>query len=91
MMKRVFLSSLMISLILAMFLNSSRHRLHQSPLPGKTGNSMDGNTLVNYTMEKGISWVVWCFDPDWSPYMFTDWEYTPTRQGTFFKKVMSGK
>ena len=46
--------------------------------------------LVDYTRNLGISWVVWCFDPDWAPYMFTDWEYTPTRQGTFFKKVMKG-
>jgi len=55
------------------------------------GDEVYGNALVNYTKAKGISWVVWCFDPDWSPYMFTDWEYTPTRQGTFFKKVMTGK
>ena len=53
------------------------------------GDEVYGNALVNYSREKGISWVVWCFDPDWSPYMFTDWDYTPTRQGTFFKKVMS--
>ena len=55
------------------------------------GDEVYGNALVNYTRDKGISWVVWCFDPDWSPYMFTDCEYTPTRQGAFFKKVMSGK
>jgi len=53
------------------------------------GDEVYGNALVNYCREKGISWVVWCFDPDWSPYMFTDWDYTPTRQGTFFKRVMS--
>jgi endoglucanase len=55
------------------------------------GDEVYGEALVNYTAEKGISWVVWCFDPDWPPYMFTDWNYTPTRQGTFFKKVMTGK
>ena len=53
------------------------------------GDEVYGNALVKYTKEKGISWVVWCFDPDWSPFMFTDWDYTPTRQGAFFKKVMS--
>ena len=53
------------------------------------GDEAYGKALVKYTKEKGISWVVWCFDPDWSPYMFTDWDYTPTRQGAFFKKVMS--
>lgn len=55
------------------------------------GDETYGNALVEFTRERGISWVVWCFDPDWSPYMFTDWNYTPTRQGTFFKKAMSGE
>jgi endoglucanase len=54
------------------------------------GDETYGKALVDYTAEKGISWVVWCFDPDWSPYMYTDWDYTPTRQGAFFKKVMTG-
>lgn len=53
------------------------------------GDEVYGQALVDYAEKKGVSWVVWCFDPDWSPYMFTDWEYTPTRQGAFFKKVMS--
>lgn len=55
------------------------------------GDEKYGQALVDYTARKGISWVVWCFDPNWSPYMFTDWNYTPTRQGAFFKKVMSGR
>jgi len=28
------------------------------------------------------------FDPNWAPMMFSDWDYTPTRQGRYFKKVM---
>jgi aryl-phospho-beta-D-glucosidase BglC (GH1 family) len=55
------------------------------------GDETYGKALVGFTAERGISWVVWCFDPDWSPYMFTDWNYTPTRQGKFFRKVMSEK
>ncbi len=54
------------------------------------GDETYGNALVDYCYDRGISWVVWCFDPNWPPYMFTDWEYTPTRQGTFFKNVMTG-
>ena len=54
------------------------------------GDETYGNALVDFTAEKGISWVAWCFSSKWSPYMFTDWNYTPTRQGTFFKKVMTG-
>lgn len=53
------------------------------------GDETYGRALVDYAAEKGISWVVWCFDPDWSPYMFTDWDYTPTRQGEFFREVMT--
>jgi endoglucanase len=52
------------------------------------GDEVYGKALSSFTADKGISWVVWCFDPDWSPLMFTDWDYTPTRQGSFFKKVM---
>lgn len=55
------------------------------------GDEVYGKTLTDFAGERGISWVVWCFDPDWAPYMFTDWNYTPTRQGAYFKKVMSGK
>lgn len=56
-----------------------------------TGDESYGKALVDYTAKKGISWVVWVFDPDWAPMMFSDWNYTPTRQGAFFKKVMQGK
>lgn len=56
-----------------------------------TGDEDYGKRLVDYTAKKGISWVVWVFDPNWAPMMFSDWNYTPTRQGAFFKKVMQGK
>lgn len=55
------------------------------------GDEVYGKALDAYTKERGISWVVWCFDPDWSPFMYTDWDYTPTRQGAFYKKVMGGE
>jgi hypothetical protein len=54
------------------------------------GDEVYGNTVVDYADDRGISWVVWCFDPEWSPHMFKDWNYTPARQGAFFRKVMSG-
>lgn len=44
-----------------------------------------GETLLAYTKERGISYVVWVFDPEWSPMLFSDWDFTPTRQGRFFK------
>ena len=49
-----------------------------------------GEALTTYCAGKGISYVVWVFDPDWSPMLFSDWEYTPTRQGKYFKEVMQG-
>lgn len=47
-----------------------------------------GPRIVKYFAERGISWTVWCFDPEWSPTMIEDWSFTPTEQGAFFKKVL---
>jgi endoglucanase len=47
-----------------------------------------GDAITRYANDKGISYVVWVFDPNWSPMMFSDWSFTPTRQGTYFKKAM---
>ncbi|SFF55311.1 glycoside hydrolase family 5 protein [Thermoflexibacter ruber] len=47
-----------------------------------------GEAITKYCKEKGISYVVWVFDPQWSPMLFSDWDYTPTRQGLYFKKVL---
>ena len=55
------------------------------------GDEEYGRTLMKYFDEKGISWVAWCFDPDWSPQLISDWKYTPTRSGKFFRDVMLGK
>ena len=27
-------------------------------------------------------------DPDWAPTLIKDWNFTPTRQGTYFKKAL---
>jgi endoglucanase len=47
-----------------------------------------GERIINYFKKKGISWTPWCFDPDWPPQLISDWNYTPTKQGTFFKNAM---
>lgn len=47
-----------------------------------------GDAITTYCAEKGISYVVWVFDPNWSPMLFMDWEYTPSRQGKYFKKAL---
>ena len=47
-----------------------------------------GPNVVSFMEERGISWTAWCFDPAWSPTMISDWDFTPTEQGRFFKEVM---
>jgi len=49
-----------------------------------------GDALVSYCDKRGISYVIWVFDPNWAPMMFSDWNFTPTRQGLYFKKVLQG-
>jgi len=47
-----------------------------------------GRRITAYFAKKGISWTAWCFDPDWPPQLISDWNYTPTREGAFFRAVM---
>ncbi len=54
------------------------------------GDETYGNAIVDFCKERGISWVVWVFDDRWAPMMYSG-DYAPTRQGAFFKKVMSGE
>lgn len=49
-----------------------------------------GDAITKYCHDKGISYVVWVFDPNWSPMLISDWNFTPTRQGKYFKKVLRG-
>jgi hypothetical protein len=50
-----------------------------------------GDAITKYTADKGISYVVWVFDPQWAPPLFENWDYTPTRQGRYFKKALQTK
>ncbi len=50
-----------------------------------------GPSIMKYFKKKGISWVVWVFDPDWIPQMIKSWNYEPTSQGKFFSDAMKGK
>ena len=50
-----------------------------------------GRRILAYFETKGISWTAWCFDPDWPPQLISDWDYTPTAQGTFFREYMLRK
>jgi len=44
-----------------------------------------GEHITRYLEGKGISYTIWCFDPDWPPTLITDWNYTPSTQGRYFK------
>lgn len=50
-----------------------------------------GVAITKYCEENGISWLGWVFDNQWAPAMFSDWNYTPTRQGKFFKNYLQQK
>ncbi|WP_197062539.1 glycoside hydrolase family 5 protein [Muricauda sp. MAR_2010_75] len=47
-----------------------------------------GDAITNYCDERGISYVVWVFDKQWAPRLYTDDSYTPSRQGKYFKKKL---
>ena len=49
-----------------------------------------GDAITKYCGERGISYTVWVFDPNWSPMLFTDWNFTPSRQGRYFKNALQG-
>ena len=50
-----------------------------------------GKHITEYLESKGISFTVWCFDPPWAPTLLSDWDYTPTTQGRFFKSYLQDK
>lgn len=47
-----------------------------------------GDAITSYCADKGISYTVWVFDPQWSPMLFSDWKFTPTRQGRYWKAAL---
>ena len=50
-----------------------------------------GPSIIKYLEGKGISWLVWCFDPEWGPTLIRDWQYTLTPAGEFARKLMRGE
>ena len=46
------------------------------------------DTLNNYCDTRGISYVVWVFDPNWSPMLIEDWSFNPTYSGNKWKSVL---
>ena len=50
-----------------------------------------GQHITKYFEDKGISFTIWCFDVDWAPMLITDWDFTPSTQGKFFKAYLQSK
>lgn len=52
------------------------------------GDESYGAALTGYCAKRGISYSVWCFDPEWAPTLIEDWSFQPTRQGKYFKAAL---
>jgi aryl-phospho-beta-D-glucosidase BglC (GH1 family) len=51
-----------------------------------------GNEITSYLESRGISWIAWCFDPEWGPTMISSWDtFGLTDEGKFFTDVMHAK
>ena len=50
-----------------------------------------GEHITEYFEKKGISFTVWCFDTNWAPMLISDWDFTPTTSGRFFKAYLQQK
>lgn len=55
------------------------------------GTAEYGRAILDFMAGRGISWTAWCFDPDWSPTLIRDWDFTPTEQGAFFRAALRGE
>jgi hypothetical protein len=59
--------------------------------PGMRGNPAYGPAIIKYLESKGISWTVWCFDPEWGPTLISNWDYKLSSSGEFAKAAMHGE
>ncbi len=50
-----------------------------------------GPAILKYLEGKGISWVTWCFDPEWGPSLLADWSYKLSPSGEFTRAAMKGE
>jgi aryl-phospho-beta-D-glucosidase BglC (GH1 family) len=48
-----------------------------------------GHAIYQYFERKGISWIVWCFDPQWGPALLKDWDYNLTPSGEYARQMMT--
>ncbi len=59
---------------------------------GISDNGEYGKEIIGYLERRGISWMVWIYDPDWYPRLIESLDtFKLTESGEFFKKAMQGK
>jgi aryl-phospho-beta-D-glucosidase BglC (GH1 family) len=54
-------------------------------------NATYGPEIIKYLESKGISWTVWCFDPEWGPTLIKNWDYELSPSGEFAKAALHGE
>ncbi len=63
--------------------------------PDAGGNASRGSAygpaIIKYLESKGISWTVWCFDPEWGPALLRSWDYELNQSGEFAKAALHGE
>ncbi|MDP4151153.1 MAG: cellulase family glycosylhydrolase [Bacteroidota bacterium] len=53
------------------------------------GENDYGDHITKYLEGRGISWVAWCFDPEWGPQLLRSWDgFTLSGSGEYFKSAM---
>jgi endoglucanase len=57
-------------------------------IPVENDDGTYGKRITDYLHKKGASWTAWCFHPQWSPQLVSDWDFTPTESGKHFRSVM---
>ena len=50
-----------------------------------------GPAIIKFLESKGISWTVWCFDPEWGPSLLRNWDYQLNSSGEFARTALHGE
>lgn len=74
--------------VIATELGWARENDYGAHVPVINNDGTYGPNIVEFMKKKGVSYTVWVFDPDWSPVMIKDWNFTPSEQGEFFRQEM---
>ncbi len=59
--------------------------------PASQRNANYGPEIIKYLESRGISWTVWCFDPEWGPTLIKNWDYELNASGEFAKAALHGE